>query len=93
MRPPLPEVQYEIREVVAWLRSDGTTIVSRQRIDALVLEFPFWCPNTVTMGDVIRQKTITYCLNKWFPLLNQTGKKPRAHNWVLSSTGRIECPA
>ena len=93
MMIPSPDIQDEVWQVVAWLRSDGTTIVSRQRIDALILEFPFWCPNTVTMGDVIRQKTITYCLNKWFPLLNQTGKNPRAHNWVLSSSGGIECSA
>jgi len=93
MMIPSPDIQDEVWQVVSWLQRNGTTIVSRQRIEDLVLEFPFWCPNVATMRDRPRNETITYCLNKWFPLLNQTGKKPRAHNWVLSSSGGIECLA
>lgn len=93
MKIPSPEIEQEIYEVVDWLIADGTTIASRQRINALIVEFPFWCPNVATMPELLRIKTISYCLNKRFPPLNQTGKKPRAHNWVLSSTGGIACHA
>lgn len=93
MKFPCPELEREVREVVLWLIADGTTIASRQRIEEIIIEFPFWCPNVATLDKSYRQKVISYYLNKKFTPLNQTGKRPRSKAWVLASTGGVSCPA
>ncbi|MGV8108979.1 hypothetical protein [Methanospirillum sp.] len=93
MRKLSPEAEREAWEVVKYLVYDGRSLVSRPWVDYIICNHPFCFPNLATMPEKDRLETITYYLNRWFPLNNQTGQKPKAKTWVLCNGGGIPCLA
>jgi hypothetical protein len=92
-RRPSTIAEQEVRAVVEYLVYDGRSIVSRRLVDDTINDHPWSFPHMATLPERDRLETITYYLSRWYPLTNQTGRRPKNKSWLLCNERGSPCLA
>lgn len=92
-RRPSSIAEGEVREVVEYLVYNGRSIVSRGLIGDIINERPWEFPHMAALPERDRLETITYYLSRWYPLTNQTGRRPKNKSWLLCNERGSPCLA